>query len=642
MKKYILIGLVILVAAVIAFQLIKSKLAGEAYLTFETAMNKIVGPDTKWQAQSHDFSLLKKTLTVSDIQVTFIPEVTGLEKPLLLTVREINIKNGLMKAGLDKLMGLTDWKAQPETDIAGQLTLSDIKSRLEGSALAVDLAVGQADLSDVKLLAADEQNSTGPLGFLKSLTFSVGRLTDSSLIIKATKEEVQTIVLSAESFSLTEPRLSPELQSLAGPFQLVQLYRSLAFKEMKINNYGLTSNSGQTDVLLRIGQSLETASDGRGKIGHYSLENITFTVTFPADDKNNKVDLTCELFAFDNLDTARLMDKLTPQFYLFYRSILQGESPFTAENFGQFYNAYKSAASLFSAPYDLDSLSVANFKVAYNDVLSLGLNKVSMTGPFKAYQIPLTKSSEIQAFVNLPTEVLESPYDILLKTYTFGQQLGQSDFQITYNSKSSYDRKTEVYKIQTAKTEVKDLFSLDFSLELEKLSQSTVDQLAEVPLSDFEAITQIPEAMDIILRKMSLSFVDNSFTNKSINLVAQKADRSAEDIRQLAAMGFWSYIIDRFSNLENRDEVIEAGQKFLENPGRINLGLEPLGNFTGEFALTVYQPGNNAVLLNLLNIYLGTNSQEPIKLSWDTTEFPFSFESEDLQNSQPAEDDDDY
>jgi hypothetical protein len=637
-KKFLLV-VVILAAAFTGYRLFQNRFAEEAYLTFETAMNKAVGNNGQWEAKSHDFSLASRTLNVHGVKITVKPEATGLPNPLILTVNEVAVKNGLRKAALDNLLGLSDWKGQTETNIADQLTLSDIKTQSQVGEGTVDFSINSADLSGVKLLAAPQDSPDGPLGFIKSFTFQKGGFSKLSFILQGPGQKYKFLT-AIDTFSLTEPHLGQRMDSADDPLFLLQLISSFAYQEIKITNYELSGDITDGGFVLQIGQILEKQANGRGKIGHYSLENIAVGVNSAFGEESNIVDLSCDKIALENFDTSQLMDKMYPKFRQLYMTVLTGDTDSAIQIGEEIYDIYHSAASIFSIPFDLDALTVSNFKVSYNDSLAFGIKKADIKGPFKANRIPENSTTDVNIFVNLPKEDRPSPHQILSKAYTFGRELGQFDFDISFSSKVNYDPKTTVFKTGPATLDIKDLFSVDFFLQLEKLTQEMVTAMAEVSLREPAGLFGIPGVTGLTLRKLTLDFKDASLVNKFLNFSAKQSDSTTEEILEKAKYSFERGVNDDMNSLDQRNELITAVKKFLDKPGQISFALDPAVDLSAESVMPIVMSGDSSILLNLLNIFVGFNGEAPLNLHWAHVAAP-TFDSEDLNNN-PQEDDEEF
>jgi hypothetical protein len=177
-------------------------------------------------------------------------------------------------------------------------------------------------------------------------------------------------------------------------------------------------------------------------------------------------------------------------------------------------------------------------------------------------------------------------------------------------------------------------------MQLEKLTQEMVAQMADVSLREPAAIIGIPGVTGLTLKKLTLDFTDASLVSKFINFSAKQSDSTAEETLKKAKNSFERGVNDDMDNLEKRDELITAVNNFLDKPGQISFALDPTIDLSAESVMPIIMSGDSSILLNLLNISVAFNGETPLNLHW-TPETRSMFDSEDLPD-EPQDGDEEF
>ncbi|MDR1873093.1 MAG: hypothetical protein LBS60_14425 [Deltaproteobacteria bacterium] len=656
-KIFLILGVVLIVLVGGGFFL-RGRLADEAYRTFETLMNKLVGPNNQWEAAAHDFSIFARSLTVNQLKITLKdvipspkptdqsdadddadadaakPEPTPKRprQPLIVTVDQVRIKNGLSLESLNNLLALNDWRSQGEKALAEELELTNIKSKADEATFTTDSLL----VTDLKLAAASDKQPAGALGFVKSAR--LGQLTINKIVLSAITDPIESDpnkidgTLKIEKFAVVNPILAEGVESLTTPIDFIKL-AGFTCQSFQISGVEFDLQDGikvpdSNDIkmtmkmVMKLEDILETGVEAKGVVEKFSLKNASFHYSEPA----LKLDARLGSVDFSGFDYSRLLDRFLTAFEpIMNEAFLTGSTPdLNYSQLSELYGSIYTLANLFSLPYDINEALVTDFYVNYNDEFAFGSHKSSLKGPYKAGRLPAKSLSELDFYVHLPK--VDKPQDkVIHNLYQFGQDFGQTDFLFTIVSDLESDPKTGVFTIKKHHLAVQDLFSLDIDMGMVGLTEAFVAKLDDIPAKDSFAIMTVPGLYNLGFTELAFNYQDHSLFQKAVGLAAKNDqipyDQEIEKIR--------SKLDNEYpKNLTNQEALAKAVNLFLDNPQKVSLGIAPDKPFTIN---TVQELKLDATaVLNVLKIFLTANNEPPVVLNF-----------KDLPKPTDSDDDDD-
>jgi hypothetical protein len=261
---------------------------------------------------------------------------------------------------------------------------------------------------------------------------------------------------------------------------------------------------------------------------------------------------------------------------------------------------------------------VDNFVFNLGDQLVLGVPKIRIKGPIKAYVIPAHKSVESSLYLKLPTK-LDANYDYLEKAFLFGQNFGQTEFNFTYDFEQSYDSANGIYKLYNSNLKGENLMALKSELELSGITEAFVAQLKQIPLTEAESLLAVPGIMDVGLNNLVLEYTDQSLYSKIIAANAKFDEISPAEVQAKVENGFKEFVTSEMEGkVENSADFLKAGLEFLGKPGSFSVGLKPNPPFSGNFVAQSSLIGEQSLLFNALNLFYKTGTSDPVTLVFKT------------------------
>ncbi|MDR2142670.1 MAG: hypothetical protein LBR11_12975 [Deltaproteobacteria bacterium] len=639
-NKIVLIILVIAAVAVGLFFFFQSKLSDEAYKTFETAMNQGLGQAATWEAGSHEFSLMKKTLTVNQVKVTVKKEFLKTEKPLVIDVAQVKIKNGPRLNELERLLGLTDWRSQKATHIFDELALSDIRALHSENDITLNFKLNSWVIANLGFLEAGPDQTPGPLGFLRSARLDSSLIDQISIALDNAQnpEKPQKVHLAVGPINLVEPHLadspkdSPALdlsEEQLASLNHFKLLTSFSCQEFRIQNFKLQSEFEESQLSFSLEDLLERGMSSQGRVKLASLKNLDFSMVV------EQINAVIKLGSYEmtDLDYSRFLQRAEKVVASLIARTLAGEnSDLSVDEVTAIYGQVFTYANLFALYFDLGHITMTDFSGSINDALTFGISKFNLQGPLKAGRIPPKLTMGLSAYFNLPTQ--DNPDDkVIHETYKFGQIFGQTNFQIETGYETTYNPQTGDLNLAKNSFAIKDLFTLSSTGHLTGLTESLMADLDNIVLSDFLALFSVKELFNVGLVDLQLTLENQSLVTKIFEAIAQQT--GTEDIiviREMAKAGFQA-MADEYlmaKGVTNVGELVQAVNSFLDQPQSLSVGASPSQAFTPAYVMSLTDESER---FNALGLYLSVNQNKPIKLNWLRLDDVASSPSE----SQPAE-----
>jgi hypothetical protein len=274
------------------------------------------------------------------------------------------------------------------------------------------------------------------------------------------------------------------------------------------------------------------------------------------------------------LDFGLLIEHLKPS--VAAAAALSEEGGDLEDLFASEYEKFYTLADMFTPRVSINSLSLSGLSVSFNDQLTIALDSVTVEGPLKAGQIPLTQKATSAGFrVTLPTAAPEGTP--LSEAAEFARDFGRSEFNLNYQAEASFDPATGVMKwLATPMLGEKDMFDLNFEFYVSGLSQALADRLADVPMSDPSEFLTNPEFSSLALASASLTLVNRSLADEIYAYVAKKSDSDAESVKEMAAFFVEVMFPSNLSSVIGDAEAAAADLAgFLRDPKVLKISMAP-------------------------------------------------------------------
>jgi hypothetical protein len=628
-KKYIIVALVAIVALLVVGYRYQASLAEEAWLSFGKAMDAAVGAN-KWSAESHDFSLLKRSLFVNRLK--FSVDVKKLEEvkkggvgPLGFTVEKIAIKNGLRLSAIDELLGFTDWRSRPETLLVEELVATNVQSQfpLIGR-ISSSLSISSLAIDNAKFKASGADEAGGYLGFLRNLRLDRLNLSDFAISLKEGENQG---AFSLGTVLLVDPRLAESLVSPDDPLFYFKII-ALSCEEFRIQNAKLNFK-GQTNFDVSVADVWEKGVEAKGRVEYFSLKGYETNVysTF-----NTKASLGS--LEFVGLDYSKLLDRITPHVATLIEENAEGEidPDEIKEKILEIYDEVYTLANMITQPFDLEKGSFKDFHFSINDALIMESREGVLAGPFKAGRIPPMSAKKFDFSVKLPKNPSEK-FDFLDDAYKFGRDFGQNEFKFVFESKTQYDPQSG--HIKTLKNEVvaENLLALNVDVEASGLTETLMAKLDEISFRNFLGVLGVQEVMDLSLINLSIVYQDFSAFNKVLAYLAKTSTSPKRTVDGIKAEIETEFISKNLINnivalgALNADEVKGALLGFLASPDKLSFGLSPKTPYG--FASVALAFSDRAKILNDLGIFVTSGDNPTVNLKWANIDPPNPFDAYD-------------
>ena len=665
-KKPVVIVL-ILIAAVVAYLALsdsspkdikigtpkKDALKGSAginYDSFTIIMDRLLGAG-KWSAKDHQVGD-DKTLTVNDLNFTLMEststqasttdKVAPLSKtdspsrPLMGHIATLEIKKGITKADLEAMLASSSWTGQQTLHLTEGISIKGFSLKLqpdsakEASAKGMDQFNFTAEniaISGLRLAASDAKVPAGPASFLKALRFdSFGY---ENLVINGSTAFENSLESKFESkvaqFRITEFGFTgqsvPNLDTL-DPSGLASVLSSFSFKDASTKGISLLLNGdhkGENKKVLITIASINDKNIQLGKVGESKISGIKLEINGQGGDPDVDTMLpftfkldTAELIG---LDTQSYMNEILPLI------ITSAVSDTSNEDFFEAMNATQTLGDFFLSPVSLDKFLLKGMELKIGEQFSIALDESRFEGPVIEGTIPASATNTLKGVV---ITLNDDKNKVLGKfgnaVYKFGQDFGQTSFEIEAKSSGKYDAKTGDWSSKENQLTVKNLFKLTSTLEMSGMTTEQLKILNEIPMSSAIMALMAPKQVfgNIALNELSFKLVDDGLTERSMKYIytilqegygAKDAQSSFKDFKEEAIVGVEASITYGIKPyLANSDVLNKSVRTFLTEPESLELSLKPSSPFNVESVMAT--EGDINKILNFLRLTVKANGED--------------------------------
>lgn len=612
-SKTTVIIVVVIVIALAAF-FVSRQLATptqEAYEKFTLVMNHLSGPG-KWTDKGHKVSMLNGTLVVDGLSFTL-----GASSEVRVEVNQLEIASGQSKKDLEEFLTLKDWQAQEEKQLLQTLIFKGLylKSTVgpaseEGT--VPELWLEELIFKNMRLDAAGPEALKGPAGFLQALCLDSMGYKNLKATTTVDKQELELKVdsyqLTEVSFTGTAAPMSEGLDKLDPTGGFLGVIAKFSAKNAKMEQISLAVPPLGHFTVASVEQK---ELSGTWKAGEYIIEGVNLEIT-PPDEDDLSVSFSLGHTSFKDYDASAYVQKLIAV------GIMASLNPGGAEDIA---NNFQTLADIFVFPITLDQGLVKDLKFAINPYINVEMEEALLKGPFVANQVPADYNGSLKGLVITLNESLSTATDSDLwkDVYKFGQDFGQTRFEMEGSIKGSYDPETGTLNNLPSVLTIKDLMEISYEMELTGLTSQLLETMSDIPLNDesFYLMALLgPEKVfgDLTFNNFNFKLTDESLTDRLFNFYkvasgnTALANMSIEELKTMAILAVKLYMGAKGSkNLDNPDVLTESLADFINDPGTLELSIKP------DPPLNVKNAGNFTSInqmLNSLNITVRSNGQK--------------------------------
>ena len=638
--------------------------SGIDYDTFTIVMNGVMG-EGNWSAKGHKVGG-DNTLTVTGIDFTLqhSPEAVAPEKakedtgkktaakkdnapkskpkdspaapygipPMSIVgnIATVEIKKGMGKADLEAAFASPNWAGKKDIHLTEGLYLKglSIKYVSDTSEELAQLSVDDVSFDGLNLVAADAKTPSGPAGFLKA--FQLDYLSYKNLDLSS-KElgfnyKVDTMEIGDLKFN-GEPLAG---LNTVDPTGLASVLSSFTVKNTSTKNVNITlktTTKRQSGEILISAASLEDQNVQLGQVEALKILGPKLEIrNLDVDDNENILPITLSLKQVDlnGFDTKSYMNKLVPTIISFSKSLNSNNLTEMLEGID---TSMTMSDALFGS-YSLKGMAVKGLEFKLGDQITIVMDEASSTLPREAGKIPAATLDTVKGLViTLNDDKSKAVGEFGTGLYKFGQDFGQTRFEINSESVTKHDPKTGIFSLKGTKLTVKNLFELHYDMTISGLTTKRLKELSETPLSvGIIMIALLPDSVfgDIALDEASVNFVDQGLVERVLKVVQANLEEKAlsslspKDFRKIMLAG----IIGAINNsgelyLGNKDVLIKALTAFSEQPKTLELNLKPNPPINTEYLSGIILDEDINALLNALNVTIKVNGEDAPALKFN-------------------------
>ena len=617
-KTYLII-LAVAVLAVVAYVVSRQRTDATPYESFSLVMDSLSGPG-QWSAQSHEES--ENGLTVKGLafpasaslisrafpaSASLISRSDGEERDGQATLDSVFIKRLLPKNRLEKLLALTDWQGQSETDLVRSVRLQGFhwrESRADEGEGA-DIKIEELDLEGLKLAKAAPDAPAGEAGFWQALRLAALSHKNFRLAVKENEPEAETaftaVSVAYEGLSFDGDR--PEASAKPGSGGPGAPWAALSAKSLKAEGLKLDFLGRAPEAPVTINLSLagfeETDLKYLKTVGALKLTDFQGRLITGQD---KVFSLRLAGFSLSGLDLADYLGRLTAAL----AAVQDSQDAAEALILGQ-----STLADFFVSPLSLEEAALTGLEMDLDGLASIKAEEIKTVGPYRAGEIPASAKSWTKGLeISLPGDPQAEPGSPGRDIYEFSQLLGQTFFAVEAEADSSYEPGTGRWTTRLGRFSVSDLFGLSYSQTWSGLTPDRLEKFKKTPLAAL-GLTLNPDGLwgDTSLNALNLKYTDQGLVDAIFNFQAKSeggATGAELKERTIANAGLMlAYLSARY--IKNTEDLSLPILDFLKSPRSLEIDLkaEPPLTFDGLNALN----SEPSVILDSLNLTVSANGQ---------------------------------
>ena len=614
---------IILAALVIAMMAVAACSSGpsakEAYEIFTLVMDKTAGTGN-WTAKDHDMK--SGVLVVNGVTVKLPPmgftmdengQTTKATESKSLEIATVELKNPLDKPAVEKIFAAPDWRNQKEAKLADSLVLKGLS--LKGLPLgmgASDMTAEEISFASVALKASGAEAPAGKAGFLKAL--SLGNLSYKNFKVSTVVEvpDQGTAKSSSVIELVTMDGVAFDGEPLAGlealdPSGFFTTMTSMSAKSAVLKNMVMDiSDDKNVKGTVTVANVEEKGVRPLGAIDSFVMDGFKFDLT--GLDKKLDISMGLTKMTMNGFDMSGYIRKFVP--FL----IASTQDPEAAS---EALMNVQTLGDFLVAPFSVNDAVMSGLEFKIGDLLGFKMAEAKVTGPYKTGEIPLSQKTSVTGVeIFLPSS---DPGDLegFKDMYEFTKYFGMSRFEMDIEAESSYDPASGVWKNQTSKFAVKDLFDLTGGLEFGGLTAERVEKLKTTPLNSMLFVMMAPEAVlgDMAVNGLTIKLADKGLVNRSFKFAAAmeaedpNVDAAKVETLKTQAISMLDLAITLGGGqyLENPGELAKSLKDFLTTPGNleIKLAADPPLSYKAVESMA----GDTNKILNSLNISVSANDK---------------------------------
>jgi hypothetical protein len=586
----------------------------DAWLSFQLAMNRFCG-ENAWKSSGHSYK--NGVLTVENVSADI--DLSGknqgnasADKVSVAPLRadKIEVRDILPSKDMKELLSQDSWNGTGDLKIAegaGIYSLASLKSVGDAS---FEFSLNYLGAEGLSLNAAEPTPLPGKAGFLKALKVKTYALEGLELDFKDPQPEVAFTFLLAQSGGESLNFKGP---SLVGDQSLLDVFFSLGAGKLSWSGLNLKVTDKNNNLSeLNVGESLVEKMDGIAKFGASVTKDMALTVRLDHEDFET---LKLKLAAVNvlNYDGAEFIKES-------FARLNVDDFSSAAENYSEIYTegllSPTMLAEFFTYPYSFDSASFSGLETDI-DGFVIGTDKAEYIGPVKRHVVPSYKISVENFYVKLVSAGLKPK--MKERVEGLAEFFGRPDLRLDAAFNSKYDPVTGVVRYDTPKLELLGLASISGAVELAGLTQSLVDELAQIPIEKAERVLLLPGFSDFGFNELRVEFKGGKLADLILNHNAREAGLSrAAYLLDLIERG--TEEVDSQMNPDDYPQGNEALKTalgdFLRNPDSVTLSAKPNKTLNSASFLTATLQGDKGGvnLFNSLNIELSVNGNSPVKV----------------------------
>jgi len=534
------------------------------YGAFSLVMDRLSGPG-QWSARSHDESFWSG-LTVKGLTFpassSLISRTEKAGPGGQATVDTVQIKKLLPRNQLAKLLDMTDWQGQPETDLVSGLSLQGFHWR-EARPEGAEIKIEELNLEGLKLAKAAPDAPAGEAGFWKALRLASLGHKNFRLSVKEPKAETSVNSTAFEGLSF-DSYLPEKSGSGVRPSPWGALN---AAKSIKAE-----------------GLALEFQSRG----GPEDPDKINLSLAGLSVSGLDMVDYLVRPLA--GLASARDRQEAT-------EAILNGQS---------------TLANFFVSPISLEEAALTGLKIDLAGRALVKADEIKTVGPYRAGEIPAKAKSWTKGLeISLKGDPQAKPGSPGREIYEFCQVLGQTAFAVEAETDSSYETGTGRWTTRLGRFSVSNLFELSGSQTWSGLTRDRLEKFKKIPLAEHDQAAKNPEDIlgETSINALNLKYTDRGLGDAVFRFQAKAAGgaAAAEQLKeQTLAQAGMMLALFAAPFIKNNEDLSRPLLGFLKTPQSLEINVKPEQTLVGLKKALDSEP---AVMLDFLNITVSANGQ---------------------------------
>lgn len=379
---------------------------------------------------------------------------------------------------------------------------------------------------------------------------------------------------------------------------------AMTAKSATIKDMSVTFGDDKAKGTFVIASLVEKDIQPLGAIGSLIMDGLKFDIAPVAD--NPSVSMVLANLTINGLDMSDYIRKVVPYVLA---SITDPNA--ASDAMMKTYNL----ADFVASPMSLKDMSIKGFDLNVGGAFGVKMAEASVVGPYVTGQIPANQKTLVKGLeINLPGPDFADNKNFK-DMVEFAKFFGMSRFEIEFESASSHDPASGLWKNDTFRLTAKDLAELNGTAEIGGLTGDRLTKMRETSLDSMFMVLMAPGEVlgDLSFNGLTLKLDDKGLVNRIFKYAAameaqnpEVAPEAVEAMRKQAVAGVDLMVtLGAAQYLENPGELGKSLAAFLKEPGKLEIKVAPAPPLSYKSVVSMNADINK--VLNSMNISVSAN-----------------------------------